>query len=64
MSWQRRGVGVNLGDRQAEVITKLCSKTSFLMHFQIVEVHMPLLAVSRLVEAGHKVNLTTMPATS
>ena len=30
-------------------------RTMFLMSFQVVEVHNPLLAVSRLVECGHKV---------
>ena len=28
---------------------------AFIMNFQVVEVHKPLLAVSRLVAAGHKV---------
>ena len=49
------GVLLNLGERQAEVITKFGNKVSFLMNFQVVKVHKPLLAVSRLVEAGHKV---------
>ena len=47
---------VNLGEKQAEVITKMGNKTSMLMNFQVVKVHKPLLAVSRLVEAGHKVS--------
>ena len=47
---------MNLGGRQAEVITKLGSKTTFLKIFQVAEVHKPLLAVSRLMEAGHKAN--------
>ena len=46
---------VNLGERQAEVITKFGNQVSFLMNFQVVKVHKPLLAVSRLVEAGHSV---------
>ena len=33
---------------------KLGSKTSMILSFQVVKVHKPLLAVSRLVEAGHK----------
>ena len=49
------GVVVNLGEKQAEMITKLGNKNSMLMSFQVVKVHKPLLAVSRLVEAGHKV---------
>ena len=50
------GVIFNFGEGQAEVVTKLGSKTSFLTMFQVVEVHKHLLAVSRLVEAGHKVH--------
>jgi hypothetical protein len=49
------GVVVNLGERRADVIMKLGSKTSMILSFQVVKVHKPLLAVSRLVEAGHKV---------
>ena len=49
------GVIVNLGERRATVKTKMDSDASFIMYFQVVEVHKPLLAVSRLVEAGHKV---------
>ena len=51
-----RGVVVNLGERQGEVTTKLGSNTRFLMSFHVVEVHKPLLAVSRPVEAGCKVH--------
>ena len=50
------GVAANLGERRAEAITKLGSETSLLMKFQVVKVHKPLLAVSHLVEAGHRVN--------
>ena len=50
------GVVVNLGERKGEVITRMGAATSFLMNFQVVKVHKPLLAVSRLVEAGHKVS--------
>ena len=35
--------------------TAMNSKDCFIMSFQVVEVHKPLLAVSKLVEAGHKV---------
>ena len=46
---------VNLGERRATVKTKMDSEASFIMSFQVVEVHKPLLALSRLVEAGRKV---------
>ena len=49
------GVIVNLGERRATVKTKMGSDASLIMSFELVEVHEPLLAVSRLVEAGHKV---------
>ena len=49
------GVVVNLGERNAEIKLAESAKTSFLMSFQVVEVHKPLLAVSRLVDAGHRV---------
>ena len=49
------GVITNLGERRGEIKTSLESKHSFLMSFQVVEVHKPLLAVSKLVSAGHKV---------
>ena len=50
------GVVVNLGEKRADIITKLGSKSSMIMSFQVVKVHKPLLAVSRLVEAGHQVH--------
>ena len=49
------GVVVNLGERRAEVSTKMGHANTFLMSFQVVDVHKPLLAVSKLVAAGHKV---------
>ena len=50
------GVVVNLGEKRADIVTKLGNKTILSMSFQVVKVHKPLLAVSRLVEAGHKVH--------
>ena len=44
----------NLGETHAEMKTKE-GGGSLIMSFQVVEVHKPLLAVSKLVEAGHKV---------
>ena len=35
--------------------TAVGSRDCFIMSFQVVEVHKPLLAVSKLVEAGHTV---------
>ena len=49
------GVVVNLGEKHAEVRTSSSAKNSFLMSFQVVDVHKPLLAVSKLVAAGNKV---------
>ena len=49
------GVVVNLGERKGEIKTSLNGTSSFIMSFQVVEVHNPLLAVSRLIEAGHRV---------
>ena len=49
------GVIVNLGERRATVKTKMDSDVLFIMSFELVEVRKPLLAVSRLVEEGHKV---------
>ena len=49
------GTVVNLGERQAEMKLQEEDRTSMMMSFQVVEVHKPLLAVSRLTEAGHKV---------
>ena len=50
------GVVVNLGEKRADIITKLGNTISLVVSFQIVKVHKPLLAMSRLVEAGHKVH--------
>ena len=49
------GVIVNLGERRATAKTKMDGDASFIMSFQGVEVHKPVLAASRLFEAGHKV---------
>jgi hypothetical protein len=49
------GVVVNLGERKAEMKLKEHDVNSMFMSFQVVEVHKPLLAVSRLIEAGHEV---------
>ena len=51
------GVAVNIGEKRADIITKLGSTNSMIMSFQVEKVHKPLLAVSRLVEAGHKVHV-------
>ena len=40
------GVIINLGEKRAEVVTKLGNAVSMLMNFQVVKVHKPLLAVS------------------
>ena len=48
------GVVANLGERRGEIKTR-DGGPCFLMSFQVVEVHKPLLAVSKLVECGHKV---------
>jgi hypothetical protein len=50
------GVVVNLGERKAEMRLKESDTSSMIMSFQVVEVHKPLLAVSRLVENGHHVS--------
>ena len=50
------GVLVNMGERQGKVIMSRDSDCPFLMSFQVVKVHKPLLAVSRLVAAGHEVH--------
>jgi hypothetical protein len=50
------GVVINLGERKAEMKLKESDASSMLMSFQVVEVHKPLLAVSRLVENGHRVS--------
>ena len=42
------------GKRGAEVKTKMVSEAFIIMSFQVVELHKPLWAVSRLAEAGHK----------
>ena len=49
------GVVVNLGEKKAEMKLREDDTTSMIMSFQVVEVHKPLLAVSRLVENGHRV---------
>ena len=36
-------------------------KRDLLMNFQVVEVHKPLLAVSKIVEAGHQVVFSKQP---
>ena len=46
---------VNLGEKRAEMKLHENDKTSLIMSFQVVEVHEPLLAVSKLVENGHQV---------
>ena len=48
------GVVVNLGEQRGEIKTR-DGGPCFLMSLQVVEVHKPLLAVSKLVEAGHQV---------
>ena len=50
------GVVVNLGERKAEMKLRESDTSTMLMSFQVVEVHKPLLAVSKLVEAGHSVH--------
>ena len=47
-------VVTNLGEKHAEMKTRE-GVGSFLMPLQAVEVHKPLLAASKLVDAGHKV---------
>ena len=44
--------------RMAEMKLKEDDVSSMIMSFQVVEVHKPLLAVSRLVEAGHDVKFS------
>ena len=48
-------VVVNLGEKRCEMKTGSNSSNCFMMSFQVVEVHKPLLAVSKLIEAGHRV---------
>ena len=50
------GVVTNLGEKRAEMKMREADSVSMIMSFQVVEVHKPLLAVSRLVENGHVVN--------
>jgi hypothetical protein len=54
------GTVVNLGERKAQMKLREgdADAKSMLMSFQVVEVHKPLLAVSRLVENGHLVNFS------
>ena len=49
------GVVVHLGEKHAEVRTSSNARSSLLMSLQVVDVHKPLLAVSKLVAAGNKV---------
>ena len=50
------GVVTNLGEKRAEMTMREEYVVSMIMSFQVVEVHKPLLAVSRLVENGYVVN--------
>ena len=50
------GVVVNLGEKRADIITKLGKETLLVVSFQFVKVPKPILAVNRLVEASHKVH--------
>jgi hypothetical protein len=54
------GTVINLGERKAQMKLREgdADAKSMLMSFQVVEVHKPLLAVSRLVENGHLVNFS------
>ena len=45
-----------MGEDCPDSYTKLGSKNTMIMSFQVVTVHKPLLAVSRLVEDGHQVH--------
>ena len=47
---------INVGERQGKVIMSRDSDVPFLVSFQVVKVHKPLLAVSRLMAAGHEVH--------
>ena len=49
------GVATNIGEKRAEMKMREDDSVSMIMSFQVVEVHKPLLAVSRLVENGHNV---------
>ena len=49
------GVLYNLGERKANILMSRDSQTPFFMSFQVVKVHKPLLAVSKLIEAGNNV---------
>ena len=49
------GAVINLSERQGEIKLSADGPSAFLMSFQVVEVHKPLLAVSRLPEASHRV---------
>ena len=51
------GVLVNLGEKRCEMRTSEGSQNSMFMSFQVVEVHKPLLAVSKLIEFGHTVTM-------
>ena len=49
------GVLVNLGAKKADVMLTEDGTKYVVMSFQVVGVHKPLLAVSKLVESGHRV---------
>ena len=49
------GVLYNLGERKANILMSRDSEVPFFMSFQVARVHKPLLAVSKLIEAGNKV---------
>ena len=53
------GTVVNLGERKAEMKLREGDTSTMIMSVQVVEVHKPLLAVSKLVEAGHSVHFNT-----
>ena len=46
---------LNFGEKRAEVVFIDNAADPFVMSFQVVDVHKPLLAVSKVVEAGHPV---------
>ena len=50
------GTVINFGERKAEMKLREGDTSTMIMSFQVVEVHKPLLAVSKLIEAGHSVH--------
>ena len=50
------GTVINLGERKAEMKLREGDTSTMILSFQVVEVHKPLLAVSKLIEAGHSVH--------